>query len=122
MTTPQPVADLSDIIPKKWKPVVGLIGSLLTFIVPAVISAESSLPPIWSVIIAGVLAVLTAFGIYKAPYTPEGTIVAPATPEVVAAATQQPVELPPATPDNPVAPGPIQPLPPHFDYKNPWKK
>lgn len=119
---PQPVADLSEIVPKKWKPVVGLVGSLLTLIVPSIIQAESSLPPVWTVVIGAVLAVLTALGVYKAPYQPEGTVLAPATPEVIDAATITP-SAPPAeaTPQTPIKP----PVPPVVhddgDYHNPWK-
>lgn len=73
MSTP----DLSSIIPSKWKTYVGLIGSALSFIVPLVISVEDYLPEPWPAVIGGALAVLTALGIYHAPYVPAGTVLAP---------------------------------------------
>jgi hypothetical protein len=109
MTNP---VDITGLVPKKWKPVIGLIGSFLTFVVPYVISAESSLPPVWTVVIGVVLALLTALGIYHAPYTPDGTVLAPDTPEVAAASLQQPVTPPPAPP---------APRPPPGEFENPWK-
>jgi len=116
MTEPE-VVDLSNLVPKKWKPVVGLIGSLLTFIVPVVLDVTADLPPVWTAIIAAVLAVLTALGIYKAPYVPANTIIASRTPEVVAAATHAQVTQEPVTPAPPVE----EPGTPPANYKNPWK-
>lgn len=84
MTTP----DLSSLIPSKWKTWVGLVGSLLTFVVPYVLQISVGLPAPWPAAIGLVLALLTAFGIYKAPYKPEGTVLAPDTPAVAAAAKQ----------------------------------
>lgn len=88
MTTPTPA-------PSKFKTYIALAGSLLSFVVPLVVSAEQYLPPQWAAVIGGVIALLTAFGVYKAPYTPPGTVVVP---EAVA-----------------------QSLPPVAgQYKNPW--
>lgn len=74
MTTP----DLSSIIPSKAKAWVGLLGSVLSFVVPLVLSVQDYLPAPWPAVIGGALAVLTALGIYRAPYKPEGTVLAPA--------------------------------------------
>jgi len=52
---------------KAW---VGLIGSLLTFIVPWVVQYSAFLPAPWPAVIAAVVAVLTFFGVYHAPYQP----------------------------------------------------
>ena len=52
---------------KSW---VALIGSLLTFIVPWAVNASASLPDPWPALIGGVVALLTAFGVYHAPYQP----------------------------------------------------
>lgn len=98
MTTP----DLSGLIPSKWKAWVGLVGSLLSFAVPLILSVEQYLPAPWPAVIGFVLAALTALGVYKAPYTPPGAVLAPDTPAVTAAAKQAP---PPAAPGQ---------------YRNPW--
>lgn len=73
MTTP----DLSGLIPAKYKTIVGVIGSLLSFIVPLVLSVEQYLPSPWPSVIGGVLVVLTGLGIYHAPYKPAGTVLVP---------------------------------------------
>jgi predicted anti-sigma-YlaC factor YlaD len=52
---------------KSW---VALGGSLLTFIVPWVVQVSVALPPPWPAVIGGVVAVLTALGVYRAPYAP----------------------------------------------------
>jgi hypothetical protein len=52
---------------KSW---VGLIGSLLTFIIPWAVQVSTTLPPPWPALIAAVVALLTAFGVYQAPYAP----------------------------------------------------
>lgn len=52
---------------KAW---VGLIGSLLTFIVPWAVQASTELPAPWPSVIAAGVAALTAVGIYHAPYQP----------------------------------------------------
>lgn len=52
---------------KSW---VALIGSFLTFIVPWVVQYSSLLPAPWPAVIGAVVAVLTAVGVYHAPYQP----------------------------------------------------
>ena len=52
---------------KAW---VSLIGSLLTFIVPWVVQVSTTLPEPWPALIGAVVALLTAFGVYHAPYKP----------------------------------------------------
>lgn len=110
MTTPS--VDITAIVPKKWKTVIGLVGSLLTFVVPFILSAEQYLPPAWTTAIGIALAVLTAFGIYKAPYVPKDATLAPDTAEVAQAALNpETVPLPARTPTEPFQSG---------KYKNPW--
>jgi len=75
VTTPQ--FDLADVVPLKYKPLVGLVGSALTFIIPTVLDYSTSLPNPWPWVIAAVVALLTALGIYRAPYKPEGTVLVP---------------------------------------------
>ena len=101
MSTP---FDITSLLPSKAKTWVGLIGSLLTFVVPFVLSMETYLPPQWTAVIGVVLAVLTALGVYHAPYKPQGTVLAPDTPAVAAAS------VPKATPPDETG-----------VYKNPWK-
>lgn len=52
---------------KSW---VALIGSLLTFIVPWIVQASAGLPAPWPAVIGAAVAVLTALGVYRAPYAP----------------------------------------------------
>lgn len=96
--------DITEIIPSKAKTYVGLIGSLVTFIAPLALSVSDALPAPWPAVIGGVLAVLTALGIYKAPYKPTADTVLVHKSEVATPG------LPPATPQNPVGP-----------YQNPWQ-
>lgn len=86
MTAP----NLSGIIPSKWKAIVGLIGSGLSFVVPYILSVEQYLPSPWPAVIGVVLFILSALGVYHAPYQPKGTVLAPDTPAVAAAAKEAP--------------------------------
>lgn len=86
MTTP----DLSFIIPTKYKPWVGALGALLTFIVPTLTEVVAELDQPWPAVFAAVLAGLTWLGIYKVPYAPSGTVLAPDTPAVREAAVEPP--------------------------------
>ena len=52
---------------KSW---TALIGALLTFIIPTLVSASTSWPEPWPAIISAAVAVLTAVGVYHAPYRP----------------------------------------------------
>jgi len=52
---------------KSW---VALVGSLLTFIIPWVVQYSTLLPAPWPAIIGAVVAILTAVGVYHAPYQP----------------------------------------------------
>ena len=49
------------------KAIVALIGSLLTFIVPWLLQVSPTFPQPWPMIISAVVALLTAFGVYKVP-------------------------------------------------------
>lgn len=106
MTTPS--FDIGSIVPLKYKPLVGLIGAALTFIVPTVLTYSTQLPQPWPWVIAGVVALLTSVGIYKAPYTPQGTVLAPDTPAVAQAAAQS-------------APTPVVNPDTGSGYTNPWQ-
>jgi len=55
---------------KSW---VALIGSLLTFIIPWVVQVSANLPAPWPALVGAVVALLTAFGVYRAPYQPAPT-------------------------------------------------
>ena len=52
---------------KAW---TALIGSLLTLIIPTLVSVSAAWPAPWPAVIGGVVAVLTALGVYRAPYRP----------------------------------------------------
>jgi hypothetical protein len=52
---------------KAW---TGLIGSLLTFIVPWVVQTSAGFPQPWPALVGAVVALMTAFGVYNAPYQP----------------------------------------------------
>lgn len=93
MTAP----DLSTIIPLKYKAWVGLAGTILTLVLPYVLEAVAFLPQPWPIVAGGVVALLTAFGIYKAPYVPPGAVVVP---------------TPPVLPYSP----------PTGEYQSPWPK
>ena len=84
-----PVPDLSSIIPSKAKTWVNLVGGLLTFVVPFVLESANALPAPWPAAIGVVLFILTALGVYHAPYAPAGTTLAIDTATPVAAPTSQ---------------------------------
>lgn len=104
MTTPE--FDITTIVPLKYKPLVGLIGAALTFVIPTVLQYSTSLPDPWPWVIAGVVALLTAAGIYRAPYTPPGAVLAPDTPAVAKASAPVTPVINPTTGSS---------------YKNPWQ-
>lgn len=52
---------------KSW---TAFIGSLLTLIIPILLQFSPNFPPPWPAVIGAVIAVLTAFGVYHAPYQP----------------------------------------------------
>ena len=62
---------------KAW---AGLLGSFLTFIIPWVVQESDHLPQPWPYVIAAVVAILTAVGIYHAPYQPTRKVNPPASP------------------------------------------
>jgi hypothetical protein len=81
--------------PSKAKSWVALAGSLLAVAVPLAAQVATHLPPQWSAIIGGLIALLTMFGVYHAPYVPPGAVV--------------------------VAPPPGPRQPPAGGYTNPWR-
>lgn len=109
MSTP-----ISTIEPSKAKTWIAAIGGALTVIVPIVLSVSTNLPEPWPAVISAVVAVLTAVGVYKAPYRPEGTTVVP-TAELRQVADPQP----PKTSDI----GDVPPPTPGLGgiFSNPWK-
>lgn len=52
---------------KSW---VALLGSILTLVIPWVVSASASFPEPWPAVVGAVVAILTAVGVYHAPYSP----------------------------------------------------
>lgn len=104
MTTPS--FDITELIPSKYKALVGLIGSALTFAVPYLLQITDALGGPWPAVIGLVLAVLTALGIYRAPYKP--------TDAVLVHESQVSVSIPPPVPSAPVDL-------PEARYRNPWK-
>jgi hypothetical protein len=84
------------VVPSKFKTYVALAGSILSFVVPLIVSVENYLPAPWPAVIGGVIALLTAAGVYKAPYVPPGATVVP---------TSVAQSLPPAA----------------GEFKNPWQ-
>ena len=60
------------------KAIVALIGSLLSVVGPWILSASAALPPPWPGVIGVIFAILTAAGVYRAPYLPKNTTIAPA--------------------------------------------
>ena len=75
---------------KSW---AALAGSLLTLLVPLILRVADLLPPPWPEVIGAVIAVLTAFGVYQAPYQPVG-------------GSSGSTYNPPQTPPNPSSPWP----------------
>lgn len=76
MTQPnQPT--ITTLEPSKSKTWIAAIGGALTVIVPIMLSVSTNLPEPWPAVISAVVAVLTAVGVYRAPYRPQGTTVVP---------------------------------------------
>lgn len=63
--------------PSKAKTWVALAGALLSVVVPLLITASDYLPEPWPAVIGGIIALLTATGVYHAPYTPKGAVLVP---------------------------------------------
>jgi hypothetical protein len=82
------MTDLADLVPSKAKTWVALVGSVLTVAVPLIVSVQDYLPSPWPGVIGAALSVLTALGVYKAPYVPQEAVLAPDTPAVAAASRQ----------------------------------
>lgn len=113
MTQPvQPT--ITTVEPSKSKTWVAALGGALTVIVPIVLSIGTSLPEPWPALIAAVVAVLTAVGVYRAPYKQQGTTVVP-TAELKQVATP----LPPTAPSSDIALRP-NPTPGLGGDKGPW--
>jgi hypothetical protein len=88
-----------ELIPSKAKAWIGLLTASLTVVVPWILEVSTAMPQPWPTVIAAVIGILGVFGIYQAPYKPEGENAVLVPEDVVHA----PV-LPPATPSNPVRP------------------
>lgn len=76
MTQPTTPA-ITTIEPSKSKTWIAAIGGALTVVVPIVLSVSTNLPEPWPAVISAIVAVLTAVGVYKAPYKPQGTTTVP---------------------------------------------
>lgn len=75
MTTPTPV--VTTVEPTKAKSWVALLGSVMTFLVPMLVSAQEYLPDPWPAVIGAVLAVCTYFGVRQTRNVPKGTVAVP---------------------------------------------
>lgn len=62
---------------KAW---AALIGSFLTFVIPTLVSVSANWPPPWPAVLSCAVAVLTALGVYNAPYRPVQPTVQPSKP------------------------------------------
>ena len=116
-----PVVDITEVVPSKIKTWIGLIGSLLTFVVPYALQYAVYLPDPWPVVIGAVIAALTALGIYKAPYTPDDATVVK-NDEIKAIGASDPINVNiPGVPNTPVLDGKTLPPEDPGQYRNPWK-
>lgn len=52
---------------KTW---TSLIGTIITLVIPYLLQISPSFPAPWPAIVAAILAILTAFGVYKVPNAP----------------------------------------------------
>ncbi len=59
---------------KAW---LSLLGGLLTVTIPLLVQVSGSLPEPWPAVIGGVVAVLTALGVYRVPNKPAVTTTPP---------------------------------------------
>jgi hypothetical protein len=71
MTTPVPTDPATPSKSKSW---VALVGSVLAFAIPLLVQFQGFLPQPWPALIGGLIALLTMFGVYKAPYKPKDTV------------------------------------------------
>lgn len=55
---------------KAW---TALAGSAASFVIPWILAAVAALPSPWPEVVGAVVAVLTAVGVYHAPYAPVGS-------------------------------------------------
>lgn len=110
MTTPV----VGTVEPSKAKTWVSVVGSILTLIVPLVLSVQDYLPAPWPAVIGGVIIILTGLGVYRAPYKPaDTTIVANSDIPAINAGTA-------LVPDTTVTPTPYEAPPASGDLKRPW--
>lgn len=101
--------------PSKAKTWVSLIGSFLTFLIPAVLYVQDTLPQPWPIVIGAVLAGLTASGVYNVPYKPANTTIVKN--EDIPAINAGTALVPEPAPEPEVIEAPR-----HSDsYRNPWK-
>ena len=61
---------------KSW---TAFLGGILNILIFAITQFAFALPPQWVVIIQAIVTVLTAVGVYHAPYSPVGRASAPVT-------------------------------------------
>ncbi len=59
------------------KAIIGLIGSVLSFVVPLILQVTTFLPAPYQAVIGGVLALLSALGIYTVPNKAKAPLVDP---------------------------------------------
>jgi hypothetical protein len=97
--TPAPTGT-STIGPSGWIGIAGVVGQAILWLLPQTISV---LPPQWAAAVSGLLALLTALGIYTAPNQKESDV-APA--PAAQASAPAPAPQPPAPPAPPPPPPP----------------
>jgi hypothetical protein len=98
--TPVPSTGGDSIGPSGWVAIAGVIGQVILWVLPHSISV---LPPQWAAAVSGLLALLTALGIYKAPNQKASDVVpAPAPPP-----PPPPSPAPPPAPPPPAAAAPV---------------
>lgn len=62
---------------KSW---TALVGAFLAFLVPSLLQWSLSAPPPWPAVVGALVSVLTAVGVYNAPYRPhQGATTTPST-------------------------------------------
>lgn len=111
-----PIFDIAEVIPLKYKAIVGTVGAVLSFAVPYIVEVQNILPSPWPVIIGIVFAILSGLGIIQAPYKPTGSVLVPqevahAGAGAIAAAT---------SPAKNIGPTNVLPSPQPGEYRNPW--
>jgi hypothetical protein len=70
-------APIEELVPLKYKTWIAAVGSVVSFVAPLALSVSDALPSPWPAVIGVVLSLLTALGVYKAPYKPADAVLVP---------------------------------------------